>query len=100
MELARSEYQGVWGTALDIVIHEPTGFQFENARVNALLTRHELTSGSRLVLIGVSLLLASVQLLLCFESRVLNSEVPTSFRVVLLVQSLKGGRWCRGKQHS
>ncbi|CAJ1405152.1 unnamed protein product, partial [Effrenium voratum] len=42
----------VFATTLDIQIHEPVGFDFQVARVNAPWVRHELTEGSRLVLIG------------------------------------------------
>ena len=43
---------GVFGTTLDIRIHEPLGFDFQVARVNAPWVRSDLTSGNRLLLIG------------------------------------------------
>lgn len=42
----------VFGTTLDIRIHEPLGFDFQVARVNAPWVRSDLTSGNRLLLIG------------------------------------------------
>jgi len=42
----------VFGTTLDIRIHEPLGFDFQVSRVNAPWVRSDLTSGNRLLLIG------------------------------------------------
>eukprot|EP00913_Durusdinium_trenchii_P008499 g7981.t1 len=42
----------VFGTALEIHLHEPLGFDFQVARVNAPWVRSDLTSSNRLLLIG------------------------------------------------
>ncbi|CAE7823884.1 unnamed protein product [Symbiodinium microadriaticum] len=77
----------VWGTALDIVVHEPTGFQFQNARVNAPWIRHELTTGSRLVLIGGTLVPGQMSQLTLSLVRLGDGGGPTRISIRVFADS-------------